>query len=193
MPSRLTFLSLAAVMALSACANRGGSSDGGGYGSGGGGEPQYGGIQTKAIGSAPASREASTESRPLSELDTPDAIAAREYAKENRLSSKPAPASGRSAAAAPAVSATAETQAALAAAAGGGNAHRGAGLQKGSRVRVRAGAPLYARPSIAAEKLAAAPGEQVELGTQMYNADGYWWYVGQGKDGGWLSQTDILK
>lgn len=187
--------------ALSACAGVGSKS------TGGGGEPteEASGIQTRAIRSAPAAQQARNESKPLSELDTPEAIAARELAKSSGLStqaaaSSAAPATSASSAARsaaakpPAGSAAAVARAAPAGAAGNGGAvsarPASSALQKGAKVRLRSGAALAARPSAGSES-APAVASQFELGAQIYNAGGYWWYVSSGQEAGWVLQTDI--
>ncbi len=182
------FISLTAVLCLPACASRGGDVFAGSAEA----QPEYGGgIQTRAIRAAPAARSAQNESRPLSELNTPDAIAAREAAARN-TGGRPVAAAGSGSQSA---SATAATEAVLAASTGKGNSHsRAPALQKGGKVRVRNGAALHSRPNASSEKLLAINIEgELELGPQVYNADGYWWYVQVGKETGWLLQTDILR
>ncbi len=173
------------ALLLSACAGRGAVF----LGSPENSQPEYSGIQTRAIRAAPATQQARNESRPLSELDTPDAIAAREAAA--RSSPRPAPAAAMPAVSANSRSATAATEAALAASVGSAKAPA---LQKGSKVRVRNDAPLHSRPSASSEKLLSINVDgEVELGPQVYNADGYWWFIQVGKETGWLLQADILR
>ena len=152
------------------------------------GVPEYaGGIQTRSIGAAPASREAANESRPLSELNTPEAIAAREQAARSAPRATPAPRR-------PAVTAeTSETAAAEALLASADPHKQNAALQKGSKVRARSGASLRSRPSDTSEIIAIPPNVQIELGPQVYNAAGYWWYATAGKETGWLLQADIAR
>lgn len=193
--------SLCVGLLLGGCASRGG-----GAGSGGD-EPEYGGgIQTRAIRSAPPAKQASNLSVPLSAQNTPEAIAARERAASAPSPITPRPvAPGTSAArptarpvpaarAAPAAVASANTsvsaefESALAA----NNPHqKNPALQKGLKLNVRRDASLHARPSLSGEAVQ-APGGQVVLGAQMYNADGYWWYVTAGQESGWLLQSDLL-
>lgn len=176
---------LAASLALTAgCANLGGGGSASSESSYGGG-----GIQTSAIYAAPAAKQAPNESRPLSELNTPEAVAAREAAarKEPRqapaatAAQKPVPAS-----AAVTTTTSGQVQAAT-------DAHQQiVTLQKGSKVRVRSAAALHARPSPGGDS-APAVATEFELGPQIYNAAGYWWYVTAGKESGWLLQTDIQR
>lgn len=187
---RIHLLSVAAAFALSACATPGGfTSSSGGEAA----ESSGGGIQTRAISSAPATQQARNESRPLSELNTPEAIAAREEAKRSGLTAetvasatpraapaaRPKPAVGKPAAA-PTANAAAAPPARPAAAA----------LQKGMKVRLRSGTALGARPSVGSDSTPAVATD-FELGAQIYNAGGYWWYVSSGKEAGWVLQTDL--
>ena len=71
--SRSLLLPLTALLVLG-CGSRGPVSAGGGE------AEARSGIQTRSIRSAPAAERARNESKPLSELNTPDAIAAREAA-----------------------------------------------------------------------------------------------------------------
>lgn len=59
-------------------------------------------------------------------------------------------------------------------------------------MRAYGNASLRARPSASSEG-APAPATDLELGPQIYNADGYWWYVTAGKESGWLLQADIQR
>lgn len=175
---------LAASLALSAgCANQGG-----GGGSSTSSESSYGGggIQTSAIYAAPAAKQAANESRPLSELNTPEAVAAREAAARNEPRKAPAAAIAKKNAP---VSATAATEQVLATPDADQQLPT---LQKGSKVQVRANAALHARPSLGGDSVPAIATE-FELGPQIYNAGGYWWYVTAGKESGWLLQTDIQR
>lgn len=131
------------------------------------------GIHTSSIRSAPATQETQNYSRPLSELDTPEAVAAREAATP-----KPA-AKPRAATAVPVVAAAAPAAASA--------------FQKGAKIKIRDGAVLYARPSLGSDTAPALNTAPVELGAQIYNVDGYWWYVTAGNESGWLLQTDIAR
>ena len=138
------------------------------------------GIATNAIGAAPAAREAANESKPLSELNTPEAIAARMAANPRApATAAVAPAGGSGT---PPVAAVARV-----------DAHQKvAGVEKGAKVRVRAEAALRERPNETSPSVPAGAGE-VELGAQIYNAGGYWYYVTAGAASGWLVQSDILR
>lgn len=177
-------LGVSAALLLSACANRGGDTAGGPVEE----AVSAGGIQTSAIRAAPATQGARNESRPLSELNTPEAVAAREAAAR---SAPRRPAEAPLAPASPDNSATAATEALMAS----NDPHKQIpGLQKGSKVRVRSGATLRSRPSGSSESLQSVPlNGELELGPQVYNADGYWWYIAVGKETGWLQQTDIAR
>jgi len=189
----------AATLLLGACATPGGgspSSEGDfGYG---------GGIQTRSMDAAPQAREAQNESKPLSELNTPEAIAARELAAQSappaaRTTTGKSAASRatpvRPAAPPPPVSPENSEVAAAEALLESANPHKPKpGLQKGMKVRARSGATLRSRPSDTAEILQsiAIEGKDLELGVQVYNAAGYWWYVTVGKETGWLLQADVV-
>jgi hypothetical protein len=166
---------------LTACASGGVPLFSGGEGASG---ASSGGIQTRAIGSAPATREAQNDSLPLSALNTPEAIAAREAAERSKTTTTPKPTTS-----APAAKPVAPPTGAVPAAAAAAPKLPA----QGSKVRLRAGAALYLRPSSSSEKGPALTVSEVELGTQIYNADGYWWYVQSGAESGWLSQTDIQR
>lgn len=153
------------------------------------GVPEYGsGIQTRSIGAAPATREAANESKPLSELNTPEAIAAREQAARSTPRAA-APAAPR----APVTPANSETAAAEALLASADPHKQNAALQKGAKVRARSGASLRSRPSDTSEIIAIPANVEIELGPQVYNAAGYWWYATAGKETGWLLQADIAR
>lgn len=179
-----------AALLLAGCASRGTGAVAGDEAA-----PDAGGIQTSGIRSAAAATRASNDSRPLSELNTPDAIAAREAEARNAPRGAAAPAAAISqAAAAPeaaGLGATAETEALMATS----DPHRqNASLLKGGTVRIRSGATLRSRPSQSSERVeSAALGAEWLLGAQVYNADGYWWYVSAGKETGWLLQTDVAR
>ncbi len=159
------------------------------------------GIQTRSIASAPASRGAANDSKPLSELNTPDAIAAREAAARAAPAAPRLPTAATAAAvltargAAPAVAANARPAAApVATASAALDAHaKVEGLQKGAKVRVRSAALLRPRPNDVGDALRLPDGTEVELGAPIYNAGGYWFYATAGKDSGWLSQSDIAR
>lgn len=180
---------IGSALLLAGCAGRAGRTDSATAASG-----DTGGIQTSGIRSAAATKSARNESRPLSELNTPEAIAAREAAaRSTPRPSMPRDTESALAQPAPAVvetSVTAETEAALAS----GDPHKQvASLQKGGKAQMRSGATLRSRPSASSERVAlAAPASELLLGPQVYNADGYWWYVTVGKDTGWVSQTDLV-
>jgi len=176
--------SLAAALLLSACATTGESTPAAGSESV---ESSGGGIQTRAIRSAPATQQTRNESRPLSELNTPEAIAAREEAKRNGLATT-LPSTRAALPARPAAGAAAPRPLAAPAVAAAPPAKTA--LQKGMKVRLRSGTTLGARPSVGADS-APAVASEFELGPQIYNAGGYWWYVGNGKEAGWVLQTDI--
>lgn len=186
--SRSLFLPLVASLLLG-CGSRGQVYAGGGE------AEASSGIQTRSIRSAPAAERAQNESRPLSELNTPDAIAAREAAARSAGPTARNPTAPRAPVAAsapmtPDVSGVAEAEALLAAT----DPHQKVdAFQKGARVTVRSGAKLYARPSASSEVAPLEGSREVELGTQIYNASGYWFYVGTGKDSGWLLQSDIQR
>ena len=183
--TRISLIGAAALLLLGACASPGpGRSqvvdDG---------VPEYGGgIQTRSIGAAPATREAVNESKPLSELNTPEAIAAREQAARS------APRRAAAVAARPPVTAAnSETAAAEALLASADPHKQNAALQKGAKVRARSGASLRSRPSDTSEIIPLPANVQIELGPQVYNAAGYWWYATAGKETGWLLQADIAR
>lgn len=156
----------------------------------GGGEE--GGIQSRAIRAAPSTQAPQNDSKPLSALNTPEAIAAREAAA--RRARAPAPAAAPASAAAVSAPAASTPVIATATTTTTGTVPAPAGaLQKGSQVAVRGGTALYARPSTASEKLPLAQDMTLELGAQVYNAGGYWWFVTVGADTGWLLQSDITR
>lgn len=172
-------LGLAASLSLGACASRGAAAASKG-------DAEDRGIQSRAIRTAPAARPARNESRPLSALNTPEAIAAREAAARRAR----APAGSTAESSAPGLAAF------LAAAADNPAQQVQSGasaLQKGSRVRVNDGATLRARPNAAGETVTLMQGGELELGPSVYNAGGTWWYVAVGNDSGWLLQTDIAR
>lgn len=174
--------SLAAAVLLSACASSG--SGGGPRASSRSNAPhsdaEEGGIQTRAIRTAPAARPARNESRPLSALNTPEAIAAREAAARR----------ARQAAASSTAESSAPGLAAFLAAAAENTALPVQGdasiLQKGSRVRLQSGMVLHARPNVGSETVTLLEEVELELGPSVYNAAGTWWYVAVGNDSGWL-------
>ncbi|MES2683103.1 MAG: hypothetical protein V4650_06240 [Pseudomonadota bacterium] len=183
--TRISLIGAVALLLLGACASPGpGRSpvvdDG---------VPEYGGgIQTRSMGAAPASREAVNESKPLSELNTPEAVAAREQSARSAPRST-APAAPRP----PVTPENSETAAAEALLASADPHKQNAALQKGAKVRARSGASLRSRPSDTSEIIAIPSNIEIELGPQVYNAAGYWWYATAGKETGWLLQADIAR
>ncbi len=157
---------------LAACASSGGrdgvAADGG--------DLESEGIRTSSIGSAPATQQAHNHSRPLSEQNTPQAIAIRESQTATGIRAAPVP---LAAAVPPALAASAPTY------------KHNASLQQGSKVHIRSGASLYSRPKLSSDSAPATIADAVELGSQIHNAGGYWWYVTAGTESGWLLQTDI--
>jgi len=150
-------------------------------------DSEEGGIQSRAIRTAPMARQEHNESRPLSALNTPEAIAAREAAARRARATTTPPVADKSS--------TPGLSAFLAAAANRTPqtpAPSEAGIvQTGSKVRARNGAVLHARPSVGSSSAAINSGAELELGQQVNNAGGRWWYVVAGSDSGWLSQADI--
>lgn len=137
-----------------------------------------GGIQTTGLGRAPAAQAPSMGSRPLSELGTAEAVAARQ-----------AQAGGYAApgfAGAPAVQPPLRGEPA--------SAHgQVGGLEKGAKVSVRAGAALRLRPNSGSDAIQSLVLDTlVSLENRIYNAEGYWWYVTAGAEDGWLAQSDLL-
>lgn len=182
---RPLLMALACAALLPACASRNGGAAGG---------PGGEGIRTSSIRSAPASRQAVNNSRPLSELNTPEAIAARQASGQPvNADTAVAPAPRNTAPQAAQRSAVAETEALLANPAASTPPRQASALQKGGKVRVREGGVLRARPAAGSDALVANLQGELELGPQVYNADGYWWYVTAGAESGWLSQKDILR
>lgn len=172
-------VSLAAISLMTACARSGGVVA----------ETEQRGIQTASIRGAPQAREAQNASLPLSELNTPEAIAAREATQR---SSGSLVASSPSTAYRPAETTDSSTEEAEKLLLKADPHKKIDGLQKGSKVRVRPGALLRTRPSGTSEMMQSVPlPAELELGAQVYNAAGYWWYVVVGKESGWLLQSDI--
>lgn len=178
LPLRLAALTLLAL--LSACANpavllKGGDSSEGG------------GITTTAAGRAQPTQIANNDSLPLSAQNTPDAIAARDANARAGITAPAAPATNIHASAQPAAMRAASPS-------GGDAAHEKiASFVKGAKVQVRGGAALYERPATGSATVLSVPTTSpVELGVQIYNAGGYWYYVAVGKDTGWVSQADLL-
>lgn len=151
-------------------------------------DSEEGGIQSRAIRTAPMARQERNESRPLSALNTPEAIAAREAAARRARATAPLPVADKSST--PGLSAFLAAAAANPAPQPPTTGAAGP-LQTGSKVRVRSGAVLHARPSIGGSSAAITAGAELELGQQVSNAGGRWWYVAAGSDSGWLSQADI--
>ncbi|MDO9451863.1 MAG: hypothetical protein Q7J29_03290 [Stagnimonas sp.] len=186
-----TLKSVVGAVALSSVLGLvGGCASGGGQSAtqSAGGESEYTGIQTRAIRAAPASQQARNESKPLSELNTPAAVAAREAAPRSPPPRQAAPAP------APAVAVAVAAAAAPTPTSASAPAHQQIEvLQKGAKVRAYGNASLRARPSTKSDGAPVAPNIDLELGPQIYNADGYWWYVTAGKESGWLLQADIQR
>lgn len=179
--NKALFTCLATIVLLSACASRGGVGDAPRS------DAEAEGIQTRAIRTAPAARPASNDSRPLSQLNTPDAIASREAtARRARATATAAPTVADS-------SAPGLSHFLAVAAANPAPQPRSGAWQKGSKVLVRSGTALHARPSAGSETTALVQDAELELGPQVYNAGGYWWYVSVGNDTGWLSQSDSTR
>jgi hypothetical protein len=156
---------------------------------GGGAMPDEG-IQTRSMRAAPATQRMENDSRPMSEWNTSEAIAARQ-AEQAPAAGRPAmPARTMPPSAMAESSAVAETEALLATS----DPHQKVeSFQKGAQVMVRPGTKLYARPSLSSEVAPLTGTLAVELGTQIYNANGYWYYISAGKESGWLSQSDIQR
>jgi hypothetical protein len=170
-------------------------------------------IHTAAIGQAPPAEPPSFGSKPLSELNTPDAIAAREaqarlggsaplapaYPAYPAAPTPPPPALPPASAPViapayapppppppppPVVSARGEPAAT--------HAQVGA-FSKGVKVSARPGSALRLRPSSSSEAIQSLLLDSpVVLDSRVYNAEGYWWYVSAGADDGWVAQSDLL-
>ncbi|MDP3859819.1 MAG: SH3 domain-containing protein [Stagnimonas sp.] len=178
----LLLLTAVAGLTLAACAPRSGYTRGG--------AAESGGIQTRAYDQAPATQAPTVSSKPLSETNSPDAIAARQA--QARASGQPLPRSGYAAPAAPAAAATA----AAATTAGEPAAPHAqvAAFEKGRKAAVRPGAALRSRPSSGSDAIQSLLMEaQVTLDSRVYNAEGYWWYVLAGAEDGWIAQSDLLQ
>lgn len=184
--SKLLF-SVAVLMLQSGCASTGSRQDAVSA------EPQYEGIRTRPINAAPATQPANNTSRPLSQQNTPTAVAAREAAaRNNRVV---APVKTPASAPVPVNSANPGLAAFLAAAANAApvTPPQSKAFQTGAKVQVKSGTALYAQPNKASQTTAIAQSAELELGPQMYNAGGHWWYVTAGKESGWLLQADIAR
>ncbi|ROH92153.1 SH3 domain-containing protein [Stagnimonas aquatica] len=206
-PARLLLIALAGV-ALAACAS--GPLHKAPAGNGGS-------IHTAAIGQAPPAEPPSFGSKPLSELNTPDAIAAREA--QGRLGggvATPPPAfpaypdypaeppppplefgTPPPVLAYPAPSpSSAPPRVPVASMAPGEPAAAHAqvsAFSKGAKVSARPGAALRLRPNSASEAIQSLLLDTpVVLDSRVYNAEGYWWYVTSGADDGWVAQSDLL-
>lgn len=172
---------------------------------------ESGSIHTAAIGKAPPAEPPSFGSKPLSELNTPDAIAAREA--QARLAGNLPPPSfpafqsapptppplAAAPQAAPAYSpppppAPAYTPPASSASGEPAAAHaQVSAFSKGAKVSARPGAALRLRPNSASEAIQSLLLDvPVVLDSRVYNAEGYWWYVIAGADDGWVAQSDLL-
>ena len=186
----LLLLTAVAGLTLAACSPRAGYTRGG--------AAESGGIQTRAYDQAPATQAPSVNSKPLSETNSPDAIAARQA--QARASGQPVPGSGYRppAASAPAATATAAatTTATTATTAGEPAAPHAqvTAFEKGRKAAVRPGAALRSRPSSGSDAILSLVMEaQVTLDSRVYNAEGYWWYVLAGAEDGWIAQSDLLQ
>lgn len=175
---------------------------------------ESGSIHTAAIGKAPPAEPPSFGSKPLSEMNTPDAIAAREA--QARLGGNPPPPSfpayqsapppppppplpAAMPPAAPAYSpppppAPAYTPPASSASGEPAAAHaQVSAFSKGAKISPRPGAALRLRPNSASEAIQSLLLDTpVVLDSRVYNAEGYWWYVTVGADDGWVAQSDLL-
>lgn len=168
---------LAAVLLLSGCAERiaalrGGSADTGGSG-----------IQTRALDRAPATKAPAAQSRPLSETNSPDAVAARQAQARAEGRSLPGMGYGNAINPGPTRGEPAAPHAQV------------SGFAKGAKVYVRAGAALRSRPNSGGDAIQALVlDDQVTIDSRVYNAEGYWWYAvtGSGEDG-WIAQSDLLQ
>lgn len=67
-----------------------------------------------------------------------------------------------------------------------------ASLAKGGTARAVSNAAMRLRPTKSSDAVNADLSGALELGPQIYNADGYWWYVTAGKESGWMLQTELL-
>lgn len=169
---QLAFIAAVSLVLLPGCASN--SPQSGGRSE----QPAYGeGIQTRSIRIAPATQQMQNTSRPLSELNTPEAIASREALARHQATTTLATADGSSS------SVPMKPVA----------AHQSlAGVQKGATASINSVAKLYAQPKLDSDSVAAGVAT-VTLGPSIYNAAGYWWYVTAGKESGWLLQSDMLQ
>lgn len=175
-----------------------------------------GAIQTAAIGQAPAAEPPSFGSKPLSELNTPDAIAAREAqarlggsavpppsfpAYPDYPAEPPPPLPDFGTPPPPELAYTpppppVAPRAPVASIAPGEPAAAHAqvsAFSKGAKVSARPGAALRLRPNSASEAIQSLLLDTpVVLDSRVYNAEGYWWYVTSGADDGWVAQSDLL-
>lgn len=171
-----SFLLLTAVasLTLAACSPRQG------YTRSSGSDAPASGIQTRAYDQAPATQAPTVRSKPLSETNTAEAVAARKLqAADNQA---PGMGYGQAFKAGPTRGEPAAPHAQI------------SGFQKGSKAFVRAGAALRSRPNSGSDAIESLVlDDQVTLDTRVYNAEGYWWYVLTGTEDGWLSQADLLQ
>lgn len=166
---------LAAALLLTGCAERIAAMRGG--------SSESSGIQTRALDRAPATQAPSARSRPLSETNSPDAVAARQA--QARAEGREAPGAGYGQAfkAGPTRGEPAAPHAQI------------SGFAKGAKAYVRAGAALRSRPNSASDAIQSLVlDDQVTLDSRVYNAEGYWWYAvtASGEDG-WMAQSDLLQ
>ena len=173
----LPLTALAAALLMTGCAERlaamrGGSSDDSGSG-----------IQTRALDRAPATQAPSARSKPLSETNTPDAVAARQAQARSEGRSLPGMGYGNAIKAGPTRGEPAAPHEQI------------SGFAKGAKAFVRAGAALRSRPNSGSDAVQSLVlDDQVTLDSRVYNAEGYWWYAAtaSGEDG-WMSQGDLLQ
>ena len=153
----------------------------------GGDSSDGGSITTTAASRAQPTQIANNDSLPLSAQNTPDAIAARDANARAGISTPAVPTARTTGSPRPAASAAINRSASDAA------HEKAAGFAKGATVQLRGGAALYERPTSSSGTVLLVPTTSpVELGAQIYNAGGYWYYVAVGKDTGWVSQADLL-
>lgn len=170
----LLLLTALAGLALAGCSPRQGYTRGS--------EPESGGIQTRAYKQAPVTQAPAVSSKPLSETNTPDAVAARQAQARAAGVDLPGAGFGQAFRAGPTRGEPAAPHAQV------------AGFEKGRKVFVRAGAALRSRPNSGSDAIQSLVlDDQVVLDGRVYNAEGYWWYVTAGAEDGWLSQADLLQ
>ena len=168
----------AAALLLTGCAERMAAMRGGASDSNSGG-----GIQTRGLDSAPATQAPTARSKPLSETNSPDAVAARQAQARAEGRSLPGMGYGNAVNAGPTRGEPAAPHAQI------------SGFAKGAKAFVRAGAALRSRPNSASDAIQSLVlDDQVTLDSRVYNAEGYWWYAAtaSGEDG-WMAQADLLQ